>query len=387
MKILVTDQGSYIHNDLVKWIGKIYGRDSVDELTFIFEDKNLFANDRYEELFLEMTGRTDYDAVMTANFYPVVARLCDEKKITYIAWTYDTPLNVLPCDEMKYETNFIFVFDRIEAGKFKNMGFDRFYYMPLAVDPEKYDGVKPDNKYAGDVAFLGKLYRSRLPVIRNNLSDELVKYIDELVRLQTGITGKYIVDDFISAPIISEINNQLNGKGLNIEVGKEQLSYAIAEYVTYIDRINILELLGKRYDTHLFTYDIGDSERQLLPDVKIHGALDYHTQVPSLYNSTKINLSSSLRAAQSAIPLRVLDILACGGFLLSNAQPEVCEYFEDRKELVVFHSMDELIEYTGYYLEHEDERKKISSEGLLKVKKAFRYEDRLKEMFKTAGLI
>ena len=205
--------------------------------------------------------------------------------------------------------------------------------------------------------------------------------------MQTGITGKYIVDDFISAPIISEINNQLKGKGLNIEVGKEQLSYSIAEYVTYIDRINILELLGKRYDTHLFTYDIGDSERQLLPDVKIHGALDYHTQVPSLYKSAKINLSSSLRAAQSAIPLRVLDILACGGFLLSNAQPEVCEYFEDGKELVVFHSMDELIEYTGYYLEHEDERKEIASEGLLKVKKAFRYEDRLKEMFKTAGLI
>jgi spore maturation protein CgeB len=386
MKILVTDQGSYIHNDLVKWIGKIYGRDSVDELTFIFEDKNLFANSKYEELFLDKTRRTHYDAVITANFYPVVARLCYEKKITYIAWTYDTPMNVLPCDEMQYETNFIFVFDRIETGKFKEMGYERFCYMPLAVDPEKYEAIRPDKQYAGDVTFLGKLYRSKLPVIRSNLSDDLVKYIDELVRLQTGITDKYIVDDFISTPIINEINNQLHGNGLNIEVGKEQLSYAISEYVTYIDRMNILELLGKRFDTHLYTYDIGDKERQLLPDVKIHGALDYHTQVPSLYKSSKINLSSSLRAAQSAIPLRVLDILACRGFLLSNAQPEICEYFENEKEAVVFKSPDELIEYTEYYLKHEDERQRIAEAGLMKVKKAFRYEDRLKEMFRIAGI-
>jgi spore maturation protein CgeB len=156
--------------------------------------------------------------------------------------------------------------------------------------------------------------------------------------------------------------------------------------VTYLDRISLLELMGRRHDTHIYTYDIGDTEKSFLQNVKIHGPLDYYTKMPVLFKSSKINLSSSLRAARSAISLRALDILGCGGFLLSNAQPELEEYFDDRKEVVLFRSIDEAIELADFYLEHEDERQKIAGAGFEKVKKNFRYEDRLRDMFRISGV-
>ena len=39
-----------------------------------------------------------------------------------------------------------------------------------------------------------------------------------------------------------------------------------------------------------------------------------------------------------------MDILGAGGFLLSNYQPELAEYFEDGKEVVMYHSRADLVE-------------------------------------------
>ena len=145
-----------------------------------------------------------------------------------------------------------------------------------------------------------------------------------------------------------------------------------------------MEVMGRRYDVHLYTYEAGETEKKLLKDVHIHGPVDYTSEMPALFKSSKINLNWSLRAAQSAIPLRALDILGCGGFLLSNAQPELEECFENGKEVVLFHSIDEAVDLAGYYLQHDEERQQIATAGLKKVQNDFKYTDRLKKMISVA---
>lgn len=61
---------------------------------------------------------------------------------------------------------------------------------------------------------------------------------------------------------------------------------------------------------------------------------------------------------------RVTEVLACGGFLLQPERKEDMHRFEDRKHLVMYHSPQEAIELARYYLEHEEERKKIAEEGM-----------------------
>ncbi len=386
MNFLVSGQGSYTHKDIVSALRKLFDIDSVKELIYVFKDDNMYEDTEYEELLARTIKKLGIDVVITTNFYPVAARVCNDNSIKYLTWSYDTPINVLPCDEMKYETNYIFLFDKSEVKHFKEMGYGRVYHMTLAVNTDKYQQLIPDDRYKNDIAFLGKLYRSKLPIIKDGLSKEMVQYIDGLVALQNNIYDKYVVNDYITDSIISEINRQYEVIGRKIHLNKSQLSYSIAEFVTYTDRITLLQLLGKRHDTHLYTYDIGDTETAFLKDVTIHGPLDYQTQMPVLFKSAKINLNCSLRAAQSAIPLRALDVMGCGAFLLSNSQPELEEWFTDGKDLALFHSYEEALDKADYYLQHDDERKRIAISGFENVKKNFRYDMKLKQMFSIADI-
>ncbi len=384
MKILVVNPYSYIHSDIMEALAYMYGTGNVRELTYLFKGKDVYSNDEFASLFESKFSSESYDLVFSTNFYPIIATVYHDYEIPYIAWTYDTPMNVLPCEQMEYDTNFIFLFDRIEVQKYQKLGYNRFWHMPLGVNTDKYVKFLPTREFNSDISFMGKLYKSSLGLIKAGLSGDLLQYIDKLVDTQSKILDKYIVDELITEPIIEGINSEYKSKGYDLSVNKEQLSYAITEYVTYLDRISLLEVMGRRYDVHLYTYEAGETEKKLLKDVHIHGPVDYIAEMPALFKSSKVNLNWSLRAAQSAIPLRALDILGCGGFLLSNAQPEIEENFENGKEVVLFHSIDEAVELAGYYLEHDEKRRQIAAAGLRKVQNDFKYTDRLKKMISVA---
>lgn len=101
-----------------------------------------------------------------------------------------------------------------------------------------------------------------------------------------------------------------------------------------------------------------------------------------MFSGSKINLNLSLRSIHSGIALRVLDIMACGGFVLSNWQPEIAEYFEEGKEIVTFGCVEECMDKIRYYLEHEEERRQIAAAGYRKVKRDFSYGTGLARLLK-----
>ncbi len=77
------------------------------------------------------------------------------------------------------------------------------------------------------------------------------------------------------------------------------------------------------------------------------------------------------------MPQRILDIMGSGGFVLTNYQQEIEDYFEIGKEIEVFRDLDELMEKTAYYLSHEEERLRIAMNGYMKVRDHFSYTHQL----------
>jgi hypothetical protein len=63
---------------------------------------------------------------------------------------------------------------------------------------------------------------------------------------------------------------------------------------------------------------------------------------------------------------RIAEICLCGGFVLSEYVPGIEEVFEVDKEIAVFHSGDEMVEKIKFYLEHEDDRETIASNGYIR---------------------
>lgn len=103
--------------------------------------------------------------------------------------------------------------------------------------------------------------------------------------------------------------------------------------------------------------------------------------MPLVFSQSRINLNISLKTILTGIPLRVIDVLGCGGFLISNYQEEMEEYLDIGKECVVYENIEDLFMKTQYYLSHEEERKSIARAGYERVKKDFTFKERLGKMF------
>lgn len=75
----------------------------------------------------------------------------------------------------------------------------------------------------------------------------------------------------------------------------------------------------------------------------------------------------------------------CGGFLITNFQEELTDYFEIGKELECYESKEDLLEKIQFYLKYDEIRKEIAENGFLKVKKYHTYDKRVEHMMNTIG--
>ena len=157
----------------------------------------------------------------------------------------------------------------------------------------------------------------------------------------------------------------------------------MATQVTNYERIRLLKLLSTIPDCtiNLFSpHNLADTS------LTFKGPIDYMSEMPYVFKTSKINLNITLKCIQSGIPLRALDIMGCGGFLLSNYQAEMTEFFRPGIDFVSYGSMDEAKDLAKYYLSHEEERKTIAQNGCEIVKQHFTYEKQLKQIFDIVNI-
>lgn len=84
---------------------------------------------------------------------------------------------------------------------------------------------------------------------------------------------------------------------------------------------------------------------------------------------------------------RLFEVPMCGGFLLTGPAMHLEDYFVPGKELVVFHSAEEMIELARFYLSHDTERKKIAAAGYRRAVMEHTYTKRFRTIFKQMGIL
>lgn len=327
------------------------------------------------------------DFVFSIDYFPVVSRVCNTMEIPYVSWIVDCPMNTLFSKTVLNKCNRIFLFDYMQYEELKKLGVERCFHMPLATDIDQWDSCEinesRDGEYVSDVSFLGNLYNDEL---RNgylqlkNLNPYLEGYLDAIKKVQFEIYGESIVDELLNESILELCRAQIK-----IDLGpdyfdmyKRIIADMIYKEISHIERIEVLSMLGKTFNTKLYTSsDL--SELEGVP-LELGGYVEYLTVMPKVFRLSKVNINITSKSIRTGIPLRVLDVLGCGGFLITNYQPEIAEYFVDGKELVMYESLEDLKEKVHYYLEHEAERKKIAAAGYKKVKEEFSYEVKLREI-------
>ena len=362
MRLLIYQWNSYFQYDLYEICKEM----KIDFQIFEwkFESKN--RDDSFENWFDKEVCVQNYDALLSVNYYPVLSQVCQKSGLKYIAWCYDNPLNVERIEEtLGNEVNSVFLFDRIQYEGYAKKGFKTVYHLPLGVNRTRLSALKvtPNEyeTYKADVSFIGNLYGSALQELMAPLNEYTRGYLNSLMDMQSQIYGYFLLDQGISDELIKDINDQYKHINPNTKLilNKQALLFAMSSEITRKDRLILLNLCGRRYVTKFYSYDDSD----IIQNVIKCGSLDYVTQMPQMFASSKINLNPSLRIIQSGIPQRALDIMGAGGFLLSNYQEELAEYYVSGDEVVLYESIEDAVEKIAYYLLHEDKRVEIAKKG------------------------
>ena len=354
----------------------------------------------FERVIEEKIRGTHYDMVFTVNYFPLISNVCERTGVKYVSWTCDNPLISMYHESVFHAFNYIFTFDKTNYLEFRGMGVKHIWYLPLAVDTERMDALlgapeKPERrnatqdsemrKYRGDVAFVGSLYeRNSYDKIKNRLPEYLRGYFDAVMEAQLNISGANIVEPMLTTNILEQLQEYFQlekSEGSFSDLGLIFQTTVLGFKIAEIERRRALIELSKHYRVNVYSNsDVSDLLR-----IQYCGSVDYWSEMPKVFRMSKINLNFTIPNIKSGIPLRIWDVLGCGGFLLTNYQAEIPYYFKEGEDLVCFDGLEDLCEKVGYYLEHEEERKRIAWNGYHKVREKHSYIERIHTILDTVA--
>ena len=322
------------------------------------------------------------ECVMTHDFQPYAAIACEACGIPYIAWIWDAPQDVLFHESIRLGNSYLFDFDRRQAEETAARGAAHVQHMPLAGNVHRMEQIElteaDERRVACDISFIGSLYGGEdWSFAEEQLSeptrDALRTVIEQGIARWDGtdrLTGR------LSEEQIAEIAGGMTEHPYIRSVMGDRTyieQVKLARHIAHRERVEALRRLAWR-GLRLYTWNGERALAESLTGVHAEGQLDYLAEVPKAYFLSRINLNLTLPSIRSGVPLRVFEILAAGGFVLTNYQAELEDLFVIGQEIEAFHSLEEMEDKVAYYLSHEEERLRITRRGYQKVRDRYSYE-------------
>lgn len=389
MKVLFYCYGSIVEQHIIDCF-KAADLEVVQDIRNVKEE-NVSASQIVED----MSGwlkQEQFLFVFSINFFPDVSNVCEIYGVPYVCWTVDSPFIQLFSPALKNKCNRIFFFDKAQYETFgKNLEKGNGFYLPLAGNVQRFQeticqaSTQEKEKYYSDVSLVGSLYNEKNPYSKiKNMPDYLKGYVDGIEQAQMQVYGYNLIEDMLSPSIIeafAKIIPDFRNSEESLEIKRYKLAhFFIGSDLAYRERVTLLNQLAEnlvdKYTVDIYTL----SDTSELRNVRNRGRAQSFSEMPIIFNQSKINLNITMRPIISGLSQRVFDVLACGGFLLTNFQTELPEMFEIGEEVEAFSSKEELIEKVNFYLVHDAERERIARNGYEKVKKYYTFEHRFKAM-------
>lgn len=136
-----------------------------------------------------------------------------------------------------------------------------------------------------------------------------------------------------------------------------------------ITRLNFLDRMFREFPNFYFgTRHSSYPERNMFEDAS------------KRFGETRVVLNISIK---DDLNMRFFEVLSSGSFLLTNWIPNPIVSENDGKYFATYKTMEEAIDKTKYYLEHEDEREEIAKSGYEWFMNNHTYEHRFKEILEV----
>lgn len=389
MKLLFYRYGSICEPDIISGFQEL--GHTVFEITHEITNKSLDPQESLK-LVSNQLFEQPVDFIFSINFFPLLSEICNIFKLPYLCWSVDSPVMELFAASISNDCNRIFLFDREQYNDIEPFNPNHVFHLPLAVNVSQKQSVihsanfQEHQKFSSDVSFIGSLYTEKCPYDKlTNPPNYLLGYLNGLMEAQLRIYGGYIIEELLTDEIVDEFKKHLPGfytcpydTYLTDKITMAQLY--IGSKISAMERLRVMELLSHRFCVDLYTA----SDTSLLPLIHNCGLAKTIEEMPVIFHNSKINLNITSKSIRSGVPLRIFDILGCGGFSISNFQPELLELFIPGEDIILYENLEDLEDKCDYYLYHESERKEIAQNGFQKVLANHTYHIRLEQMLRLA---
>lgn len=372
-KVLYLDWPCFGKDDILETFSAL----GIEVFPFFHKNYTERKDADFDKAFDDAIG--DADFCFSFNYYPLVSEGCNRHDIPYISIIYDSPQVAVFSYTIINPCNYVFIFDSELCSRLQKEGITTVYYLPLPVNPNRINRLLADNHYDKkrcfcDVSFVGSLYHEDHDFYGRlqNISDYTRGYLESIMAAQRKVWGYNFIEEVLTPEIVADIK-QASGYEPD-RFGVQTLEYVFANYfidrkITQLERIDLLNAAAEHFPLKLFTID----KNAPVPKAANLGTTDYYKEMPHIFADSRINLNITLRSITSGIPLRCMDILNCGGFLLTNYQPDFLLHFNAGEDFVYYESKEDMLEKIEYFLSHEKERAEIAANGQKKVQENHSY--------------
>ena len=100
------------HSFMGKGIERALHRLGVAYDTFFYQMNDWEKDDRFAEQLEKKIQQQDYDVVFSINFNPIISDVCQNHKLHYSAWVYDSPIHIRNTKALKNSYTKVYFFDR-----------------------------------------------------------------------------------------------------------------------------------------------------------------------------------------------------------------------------------------------------------------------------------
>lgn len=389
MKLLFYRYGSICEPDVIDGFQEL--GHTITEITTEITNKTLTPQECIQ-IVSKVLLEHPVDFVFSINFFPFLSEVCQIFKLPYLCWTVDSPVMELFATSITHPCNRIFVFDRTQYDEISPLNPEHVFHLPLAVNvKQKQNQIQSvsdavHKKFTSEVSFVGSLYTEKCPYDKlHNPPAYLLGYLNGLMEAQLRIYGGFIIEDLLTDEMVETFKEHLPGfftypYDSYLTDKKTAAQLYIGNKISAMERLRVMALLSERFSVDLYTA----SDTSSLPHIHNRGLAKTLEEMPVIFYNSRINLNITSKSIRSGLPLRIFDIMGCGGFVLTNFQPELPEFFTPGEDLVFYENLEDLACKTDYFLHHEKERREIAENGLATVKKFHTYPIRLQQMLKLA---
>ena len=315
------------------------------------------------------------ERVITINYDSAVATLCHELEIPLVAWEVDPKTDRPPTPPAGKEDFRVFTLHPRDVAPLRSAGFSSVDYLPIGADTEKRRPVELSeldrSRFAARVCFVGSslIDRARrfkrlflqLHASFNCSSEESFDATSErLERVLAAERADYAVYD--SDELLEEHFGPFLEAARRNGTPDDPKKW-VAEIVASQKRVAYVSALSD-FGIHVW----GDERwREIAANVaglRYRGLAEQGHELTCVYSGAEVHVDVNRIYQPEAIPMRVFNVLACGGFLIAEHSDSIEEAFEVGKEIETYRTIDELESKVEHFLANPDQALEIARSGL-----------------------